>query len=172
MKDIYFSRKLGICIRRIEIAGISYSVHPSFVLSYLAGFADDAEHALFLRKFSVPFRGSSLIYGKDPMYWQRIEQETGRNSIVGTTFRKPEKISGHLGADEKHTSILGEKACTATTVAEGCVPGASVAADADLGWVALTNGVRTRIIIVRRINRRKKTAGGRKIHTITLLPPI
>lgn len=30
------------------------------------------------------------------MYWYRIEQSLGRNSIVGTTIRKPEDIPKHL----------------------------------------------------------------------------
>ncbi len=44
---------MPIYITFLEKPGFS---PPSFVLPYLAGFADDAEHALFLRKFSVPFR--------------------------------------------------------------------------------------------------------------------
>jgi hypothetical protein len=43
------------------------------------------------------------------MYWYRIEQSLGRNSIVGTTIRNPEDIPEHLAADEKHTRILGDK---------------------------------------------------------------
>lgn len=39
------------------------------------------------------------------MYWYRIEQALGRNSIVGTTVRKPDDIPPHLGADEKHPRV-------------------------------------------------------------------
>ena len=61
------------------------------------------------------------------MHWQRTGQSVGRNSIVGTTVREAGSLPGHLAADGKHTRIGGGKACVATTVAEECVPGVSVA---------------------------------------------
>ena len=130
MKDIYQSKKLSIRLRRIEVAGISYSIRPSFVMPYLTGITYDIEKALFLRKFNVPFWALSHVFGKDPMYWYRIEQTLGRNSIVGTTVKDPEDIPEHLGADEKHTWILGEKVYVATTVGKGCILGTSIAKDA------------------------------------------
>jgi len=96
----------------------------------MAGMTDDAEKALFFRKFSVPFRAPAHVFGGDPMHWQRMEQSLGRNSIVGTTVRYPGRLPEHVAADEKHTRIRGEKACVATTVAEECVLGASVAVSA------------------------------------------
>ncbi|MBC2694474.1 MAG: hypothetical protein HF982_04190 [Desulfobacteraceae bacterium] len=63
------------------------------------------------------------------MYWYRIEASFGRNSLVGTTVRNPEDLPEHLVADEKHTRILGDKTYVATTVGNGCVLGASIAAD-------------------------------------------
>jgi len=65
------------------------------------------------------------------MYWHRIEQSLGRNSIVGTTVRYPENLPDHLAADEKHTRLDGNKVYVAATAAEGCVLGASVAPGAD-----------------------------------------
>ncbi len=59
-----------------------------------------------------------------------MEQSLGRNSIVGTTVRYPDRLPGHVVADEKHTRIRGEKAYVATTVAVECVLGASVAVSA------------------------------------------
>ena len=50
----------------------------------------------------------------------------GKNEIVGTTVKKPEQLSLHLLADEKHTRFHGEKAYIATTVGHDCVLGASV----------------------------------------------
>ena len=137
MKDIYFSKKLSVSIRRIEVCGIAYTIHPSFVMPHLVGFVDDVEKALFLRKFDVPFWALSYVFGKDHMYWYRIEQSIGRNSIVGTTVRNPEDIPKHLAADEKHTRIEGEKTYVATTVGGGCILGAAVAKDA--GEKALTD---------------------------------
>jgi hypothetical protein len=37
MKDIYYSKKLSIPIRRIEIAGTPYTIRPSFIMPYMAG---------------------------------------------------------------------------------------------------------------------------------------
>lgn len=130
MKDIYPSKKQAIPIRRIEISGTPYTIRPSFVTPYLAGVVDDVEKALFLRKFSVPFWALSHVFGKDSMYWYRIEQALGRNSIVGTTIKNPDDIPQHLGADEKHTWILGDKVYVATSVGHECILGVSIAKNA------------------------------------------
>ena len=130
MKDIYHSKKQSVPIRRIEIADVAYTIRPSFIMPYMTGFVSEIEKALFFRKFNVPFWALSYVFGKNPMYWYRIEQSLGRNSIVGTTIRKPEDIPEHLAADEKHTRILGDKTYVATTVGNGCILGAAVSKDA------------------------------------------
>ena len=130
MKDIYYSKKQSVAIRRIEIAGIPYSIRPSFLMPYMTGITDEVEKAIFMRKFNVPFWALSYVFGKDPMYWYRIEQSLGRNSLVGTTIRNPADIPQHLGADEKHTWILGDKVYVATTVGNECILGTSVSKDA------------------------------------------
>ena len=130
MKDIYISKKQSIMIRRIQIDDTAYTIRPSYLMPYLTGIVDEIEKALFMRKFNVPFWGLSYAFGKDPMYWYRIEQSIGRNSIVGTTIRNAEDIPEHLGADEKHTRILGEKVYVATTVGNECILCASIAGDA------------------------------------------
>ena len=130
MKDIYHSKKQAVPIRRIKIAGIAYTIRPSFLMPYMTGFVDEIDKALFMRKFNVPFWALSYVFGKDPMYWYRIEQSIGRNSIVGTTIRNPNDIPEHIGADEKHTRILGDKVYVATTVGNECMLGTSVAKDA------------------------------------------
>ncbi len=131
MKDSYISKKQDIMIRRIEISGIAYTIRPSFVMPYMTGMTDDAEKGLFLRKFSVPFWGIAHLFGRDPMYWERMEQSLGRNSIVGTTVKESWKLPEHVVADEKHTRIGGEKAYVATTVAVECILGVSVTDSAD-----------------------------------------
>ena len=88
MKDIRFSKKLSLRIRRIEIDGTSYSIRPSFVMPYMTALTDDVEKALSLRKHNVPYWGIAQVFGRYPMYWYRIEQQIGRNSIVGTTVQK------------------------------------------------------------------------------------
>ena len=130
MKDIYHAKKLPIMIRRIEIGGVSYTIRPSFVMPYMTGMVDDIEKPLFLRKFAVPFWALSSVFGKNPMYWHRMEQSIGRNSIVGTTVRNSCDIPRNLGADEKHTRILGKKTYVATTVGDECIFGVSVSKDA------------------------------------------
>ncbi len=130
MKEKRTSKKLSIPIRRIKIGGTGYTIRPSFVMPYMTGFVDETEKALLMRKFGVPFWALRHSFGRDPMYWYRIEQTIGRNSVVGTTVRNPDDVSRHLGADEKHTWILGEKTYIATTVGNECVLGASVSKDA------------------------------------------
>jgi hypothetical protein len=131
LKDIRFSVKLGIRIRRIKIDNTIYTVRPSFVMPYMTGLVDgDIEKALFLRKFSVPYWVLARTFGRNPMYWYRLECSLGRNSIVGTTVKDPNLLPKHLLADEKHSWIKGEKCYIATTVGEGCILGAAVAEDA------------------------------------------
>ena len=130
MKDFYFSEKLSILIRRIEIAGVAFTVRPSFAMPYMTARVGEVEKALFLRKFGVPFWALSHVFGRDQMYWYRMEQSLGRNSIVGTTIKNCDDIPLHLSADEKHTWILGQKAYIATTVGGQCILGASIAKNA------------------------------------------
>jgi hypothetical protein len=108
-----------------------YTIAPSFVLPYMVGYADDVEKALFLRRFGVPFWALSYVFGRNDMYWQRLVAGFGRNDIVGTTVKDPERLPKHLLADEKHTRLNGQKAYIATTVANDCVLGASLALAAD-----------------------------------------
>jgi hypothetical protein len=37
MKDIYYSKKQTIPIRRIDISGIPYTIRPSFIMPYMIG---------------------------------------------------------------------------------------------------------------------------------------
>src|SRR5215217_622800 len=49
MKDAYRSKKLGVCLRRVELRdGRSYTVRPSFVMPYLAARVADVEDGLLL----------------------------------------------------------------------------------------------------------------------------
>lgn len=130
MKDTYFSRKMLIIIRRIDISGISYTIRPSFVMPYMVGMVADIEKPIFLRKFDVPFWALSYVFGRDSSYWYRIDLSLGRNSLVGTTIKNPQDLPQHVVADEKHTWILGNKVYVATTVGNGCILGASIAKDA------------------------------------------
>ena len=74
------------------------------------------EKPLFLRKYNVPFHALKYVFGENTMKWFRIEQNIGRNSLVGTTIRWANDLQ-HVVADEKHTWVMGEKAYIATTCA-------------------------------------------------------
>ena len=130
MKDIRYSKRLDIWTRRILIDDVAYTIRPSFVMPYMTGMVEDVEKALFLRKFHVPYWALAHCYGRDAMYWYRLECSLGRFSIVGTTIQDPSLLPLHVVADEKHTWLNGEKVYCATTVADGCVLGASIAASA------------------------------------------
>lgn len=127
LKDRRESRKTGLTIRRIELRdGTAYSIRPSFLMPYLSGRTDDVEAPLFLRKFGVPYWALAHVFGRDAMYWYRMETGLGRNSIVGTTVRRA-ALPEHLLADEHHQTRNAEKNYIATTVGKGVVLGAAVA---------------------------------------------
>jgi hypothetical protein len=128
LKDQRRSAKTGLRLRRVRLTatGQSFSVRPSFVLPYQTGTADAAAGPLFLRAFGVPFWAIAQVFGKDPMYWYRLEVGLGRNSIVGTTSRRA-RLPEHLLADEHHQARDGAKNYIATTVGAGCCLGAALA---------------------------------------------
>ena len=139
LKDERTSAKLGLRLRRIECTatGQPCSIRPSFVLPYMAGWTDDVCKPLLLRRFGVPFWALAHVFGKDAMYWYRLELSLGRNSLVGTTVRRAE-LPADLVADEHHQTHQGEKVFIATVVAEGCCLGASVVDTCD--EVGLSSG--------------------------------
>ena len=116
MKDKYCSKTLSnLVIRRIESGGIAYTVRPSFVLPHLRGWTKDTEHAMFMRKFGVPFWALGHSFGRDQMYWFRLAHALSRYNLVDTTVRTPQDLPEHLVVDEKHTWLQGDKVFVATT---------------------------------------------------------
>ncbi len=134
------SVKLGLRLRRIKLVATDqvYSVCPSFVMPYMVGYTGVVGHALFLQGFGVPYWALTHVFGRDDMYWYRLTTALGRNSIVGTTVKRPERLPKDLSADEKHSTHRGEKVYVATTVGQDCVLGAAMCAGAD--EAALTQG--------------------------------
>lgn len=118
MKDIRSGTNLEVPIRRIEVAGIAYSIRPSFVLPNMTGYTKDAQHPLFLRKFNVPFWALALVFGSSAMRWWRLEQRLGRYSLVETTVQNPEDLPEHIAADEKHSWLNGSKVYTCAELVE------------------------------------------------------
>jgi hypothetical protein len=64
------------------------------------------------------------------MYWHRLECSLGRSSLVGTTVTAAERLPRHLVADEKHTTLAGEKVYLAVTAGGGCCLGMALAESA------------------------------------------
>jgi hypothetical protein len=127
MKDQRTSKKSLVPLRRIRLRnGQGFTVRPSFVTPYMTARTDEIEKPLFLRKFGVPFWALTYVFGRNPMYWFRLESSLGRNSIVGTTVRQA-SLPEHLLADEHHQTRKGEKVFVATTVGGGCILGAEMA---------------------------------------------
>jgi hypothetical protein len=142
LKDVRTSRRLDIRIRRIRLKATrqAFSVRPSFAFPSMTGLTDQVEGPLFLRTFGVPFWALARVFGKNPMYWYRLEVGLGRNSIVGTTLRKAE-LPKHLLADEHHQPRDGVKNYIATTVGDGCCLGAALARTAGVEDLQTAYGV-------------------------------
>jgi hypothetical protein len=121
------SVKQDIRVRRIVTKTDSevWQIRPSFVMPYMTCDTETAEKILFLGKWA-PSWALARVFKKDIMTIYRLSTHMGRYNMVGTTVKSPEKLPKHLGADEKHSRISGEKVFIATTVAEHCFLGASV----------------------------------------------
>jgi hypothetical protein len=142
LKDFRTSKRLKIRIRRIRLKANKrvFSVRPSSVMPYMTARTDEVEKPLFLRAFGVPFWALAHVFGKNPMYWYRLEVGLGRSSIVGTTLRKA-KLPEHLLADEHHQTRDGQKNYIATTVGDGCCLGAALAQTAGAEDLTVAYGV-------------------------------
>jgi len=119
------------CRRRRLCQGQAvFAIAPAFVMPSMTGRTQEVDQALFCRRFHVPCWAMAHVFGRDPMYWYRLEQGLGRFSIVGTTVKNPERLPQDLVADEKHSWLKGERVSIATTAAKDCLLGASVAQSA------------------------------------------
>lgn len=130
MPDVRFRR-----IRAIEPneAGQrrSFTVGTCDILSYRRATVNEVEKALFIKSFGVPDWALTYVFGRNDAFWYRLSASLGRYNIVGTTVKSEEALPDDLLADEKHTKAHGEKWYVNTTVAKGCVLGASVTETAD-----------------------------------------
>ena len=96
----------------------------------MTAFTEDVEKALFLRRFDVPFWGITYVFGRNDMYWERIENSFRRYSIVGTTVKDPKNQPKDVIADEKHSKRKGKKVYVATTVGNDVISGAALSPSA------------------------------------------
>ncbi len=81
------------------------------------------------------------VFGHSPMYWHRLECSLGRSSLVGTTVQAPDRLPRHLVADEKHTTLGGQRVYLAATAGGGCCLGLAVAQTAGNDDLAKAYGV-------------------------------
>lgn len=140
-KDRRISSKLNLPLRRIALSDRrSYSIRPSFVMPYCSAHVPAVEHALFLRKFAVPYWALARVFGRHPSFWHRLECALGDFRLVGTTVRRGE-IPEHLLADEHHQTRDGQKVYVAATVGAGCCLGAEVVDQADAEELTAAYGV-------------------------------
>ena len=120
-----------LCRRiRLEQGCTVFTIAPACVMPDMTGRTQDVDHALFLRRFQVPCWAIAHVFGRDAMSWYRLEQGLGRLSLVGTTVKNPARLPQDLGADEKQSWVQGERVYIATTAAQDCILGASVAPSA------------------------------------------
>jgi hypothetical protein len=111
--------------------GTSYWLRPSFVISYMTGITDQLAYPLLLATHGVPPWLLTIGFGHSDMYWYRLIERLGRNSLVGTTVRDAAALPAHLAADEHHADWTGQKGYVATTVGGGCILGVALTAAAD-----------------------------------------
>ena len=139
------SQKLaGICLRRLRVTETEedgqatsrdYFLRPSFVLPSCCGTVDEVEKGMLLLTYQVPYHVVQYCFGRNALFWYRLEQSLGRNSLVGTTVRDPDSLPAHWAADEHHAQLRGADASVAMTAGGGCVLGmalSNTASEVDL----------------------------------------
>ena len=128
------SKKLpDLTVRRVKITKTDevYTILPSFVMRYMTAYASDVEKAMFLRHFNVPYWALTFVFGKNDMFWYRIENQIGRNSIVGTTIKKPENLPDHTLADEKFSRQNSQQVYLPLVTSSDCILGIKVVTQVD-----------------------------------------
>lgn len=126
------SKKIpGIRLRQLRTSHGTYTLRPSFVMSYMTGTVSELEHPLFLISLGVPIWAITKVYGHNDMYWHRHLERLGRNSLVSTTVPLGERLPQHLLADEHHADWCGQKGYVAFTAGQGCILGLALSPQAD-----------------------------------------
>lgn len=126
------SKKLpGIQLRQLRTKNAVYTVRPSFVFSYMTGTVDELEKPLLLLAVRTPIWVVTAVCGRNDMFWERLLERMGRNSLVGTTVRVAEQMPEHLAADEHHLKWRGAKGFLAMIAAKGCILAAALTKSAD-----------------------------------------
>src|SRR2546422_6585360 len=87
------SMKQQLLCRRIRLdqGRAVFTIAPAFVMPSMTGRTQDVDDALFLMRCHVPCWAIAHVFGRDAMYWYRLEQGLSRFSVVGTTVKHPER---------------------------------------------------------------------------------
>src|SRR5262249_45892740 len=104
------------------------------------GAAEEVAYPLLLLSYGVPAWVVTQGFGHSDMYWQRLVERLGRNSLVGTTVPRPQRLPQHLAADEHHADSCGARGYRALTAGGGCLLGAALAPAADEGQLTAAYG--------------------------------
>lgn len=131
----------GIRLRQIRMADGVFTLRPSFVFPYMTGTIDDLEKGLLLLSVHTPVWIVTQVCGRNDMFWQRLLERLGRNSLVGTTVCTPEQMPEHLAADEHHLKWRGAKGFLAMIAAKGCILAAALTKAADEKHLSEAYGV-------------------------------
>jgi hypothetical protein len=137
------SKKLpGIQLRQLRLKdGRVFTLRPSFVMPYMSGTVEELDKPLMLLAHGTPVWLVTYVCGRNDMYWQRQLERLGRNSLVGTTVRNPQRLPEHLAADELHTDWCGAKGYVPITAGGGCVLGIGLSESADEAHLTEVYGV-------------------------------
>jgi hypothetical protein len=120
-----------LCRRmRLDQGRTVLPIAPAFVMPPMTGRTQDVDPALFLRRLHVPCWAIAHVFSHEAMSWYRLEQGLSRFRLVGTTVKHPERLPKDLVADEQQSWLKGERVSIATTAAQDCLLGASVAPSA------------------------------------------
>jgi len=120
------SKKQNYRLRRIKLSdGSVWQVHVSFLVPYMRCKTDEASRYLFLMNW-CPAWALAEVFGKNAMFYYRLQSHFGTYSMVGTTVKDSSKLPSHLSADEKHAKISGQKVYLGVTCGEECFLGASI----------------------------------------------
>jgi hypothetical protein len=127
----YQQKKPNVTLRRLRLKATHavFTVAPSFLLPYGAGRTDDVEIALYLAHCGGHAAALAYVFGRSASYYERLVARLGRFHLVGTTVKQAEHLPPQLVADKKIISETGQEVLLATTVAQGCFLGATLASE-------------------------------------------
>jgi hypothetical protein len=93
------SSKLGLRCRRIQLKTANkpvFTIAPSFVMPYMRGLTSEMENVLFLRRFGVPFRGLTYVFGHNDMFRYRAEARLRQLQRGRHNSERPAKAAARL----------------------------------------------------------------------------